>query len=522
MSYNDQEVISNFIDQKVERTPVTDRTVLWTNDTNSGSYSGQIQFNLQSLGSSNKWLNYSEAYLVVPYIVTATGNADYTGSINKSFINLKDGFHSIIDNVQISVTGKTICQTQNFINAHASFKLLNTMNINTLLKSSSSWGLFGDDPGVTKTAATRLLAPAGYYHNPATDTRNTQIIKESFGGIADDFNTPLKTIKDTAGSYYETSGAGAARVYTWVFMATIKLGSLVDFFQKVPLIKTTDIQMTFTYNAVTLALTTTAAAAGPPIVIAGYAACANSQNSGSSCPFTVGALAAGVDGVLTIESGIMKTSQATPANLGLSTCRFYVPSYVTSASTSLKMLQLNPTTSVKYDDAYMYLIRNIPAEQPRVETLNTGISNAKYLVCLPFNIDTASLKETWLSPFNTAPSTTSHVPLDNFQVMLGGRNIFAENIRYDFNAYIDQLSKMFSYAGDNDSHLSSGIISKYLYENLYRAYVCDLSRHEASEDMPSKSIVVSFTNTCNKPISVLCFVAYERSITLDTATGQII
>lgn len=521
MSYNDNEVISKFIEQGPEKNPVIDRTVLWTNDSNSGSYNGQLLFNLNSLGSSGRWLNYSEAYLVVPYVVSVKGNADYTNAINRNFITLKDGFHSIIDNLQISVTGKTVSQTMNLVNAHASFKLLNTMDFNTLSNSSSSYGLFLDAVGTSKPAANTTDAIADYYicrGNSAT--RNTSIISEGFG-IPADFAAPLATVKNACGSYYEASaGVAENRVYTWVFMCTIKLGSLVNFFEKCPLVKTTDIQMNITYNASSISLTTVAGAGGSPPIIQAYTAISSSQLSGSSCPFIIGG-GINVTGQLTIESGILKTSHGSPLGLGLSTCRLYVPSYVTTAQTSLKMISLHPVTNVVYDDAYMFMMRNVGGNASKVETLSTGISNARYLVCLPFNLDPNN-KETWLSPFNCAPSTSSFVPLDNFQVMVAGKNMFDSAIRYDFNMYIDQLSKLFSYNGDNDPQISSGVISKYLYENLYRAYVCDLSRHEESEDIPAKSIVVSFTNTSAYPITVLCFVAYQRSVKIDTTTGLVI
>jgi hypothetical protein len=532
MSYNDNEVISKFIEQGPQKNPVIDRTVLWVNDSNSGSYNGQLMFNLQSIGSSGRWLSYQEAYLVVPYVISVKNSGGYADAlINKSSITIKDGFHSIIDNLQITVTGKTICQTQNFVNAHASFKLLNTMGYNSLTNNSSTWGLFADTPtiasgvGTTKTGANSVIAPTGYYVNRGNIAlRNNELVAQGYG-IPSEFDEPLKTIKDAAGSFYSTTGTGANKVDTWVYMCTIRLGSLVDFFEKVPLTKTTDIQMNITYNSSQIVLSTVETVAGTSV--RSYNGITSSQLSGSSCPFIFSVEAPNVTGTITIESGILKAGLSTDLGLGLTTCRIYVPSYVTNASTSLKMIQLHPTTDVRYNDAYMFLIRNIAGNANKVETLSTGISGAKYLVCLPFNIDgyvagVSAGKETYLSPFNTAPSSSSFVPLDNFQVMVAGKNMFDSTIRYDFNAYIDNLSKLFSYAGDNDPQISSGIISKYLYENLYRAYVCDLSRREESEDTPAKSIVVSFKNTCANPITVMCFVAYERSVKIDTTTGLVI
>jgi hypothetical protein len=49
----------------------------------------------------------------------------------------------------------------------------------------------------------------------------------------------------------------------------------------------------------------------------------------------------------------------------------------------------------------------------------------------------------------------------------------------------------------------------------------DLSRWESvSLDNQSKTVGVSFSNSCNQSIDYHCFLIFEREITINTSTGQ--
>jgi hypothetical protein len=514
MANVDSQVIEKFLYQD-EPSPVIGRETIWTNDDNSSAYNGQIVFNLSSLGQTQKWLSYQEAYIQVPYVVSMkSNNVDITTKVNSKIVSPKDFFGQIIDSISVEVNGRTVHQQQSFNNVHSYFKFLTSADYSYLVKNSSSSGIYFDtNDEKNKTTAASSLAPAGVYVNNASNSvilRNSEII--STGNTKSLDTSSLTSVINSGGSFYTAEGTAENRIYYWVIMSLIKLSDITDFFNKLPICKTTDIRLLLNYNSTTVNITLDAAGT--------ITASSVIQTSSNTCPYTI-QMATPIDVAtsLTFHSGVMKTTHGTPG-LALNACRLYVPVYEIDPATALNMIKLKPTTTVNYNDVYTFQITNKAAKTDVVETISTGIVNAKYIWVLPFPspISPNTLPE-WQNPYDTAPATTSNIILDSFQVQLAGRNVFRADVKYDYNMFMDELSKINALEGNNNNSMTSGLIRQYQFQNSHRIYVADLSRHNQSDSLISKSIVVSFKNAGAVPVSCLVFVAYGRSVALDTATG---
>ncbi len=518
MANVDSNVIEKFLDHKSQRSPVTSREVIWCTDDNGSTYNGDITFNLMALGNSQKWLSYQESYIEIPYVVSMQSTADITAGmtddVGRKLITPKDGFYQIIDSIAVEMNGRTVHQAQNFTNVHTHFKMATSADNDYITKNSSSTGFYLDNVDMKSysTSATFEHPDATYInndHGSSIGVRNKQIMSKG------NFNTlnssSLTAVKNAGASFYSNDGvAGAGRTYHWVVMAVIKLSDITDFFDQLPLCKTTDIRMIIKYNSSSIDVTTDAAGV--------ITASTLNQNSGHTCPFMITPKdAIAVANTMSFKSNVDKTSFPHPGQ-ALTACRFYVPVYDVSAATTLKMIQMHPKTMIHYNDIYTYQINNKKDGADVVETISTGLTNAKYLVCIPFVHTTPPQ---WQNPYDTAPGTSSNIVLDNFQVQLAGRNMFKADMRYDFVAWQDELSKIYALDGNNNRSMNSGLITQFLFQNGYRYYVCDLSRRDQSQDNVAKSIIVSFKNAGAVDITCLVFVAYERTTTIDTATGII-
>lgn len=521
MTDSDAFVINKFRDMAMsDRTDMLSKEVAWIADSNGGSYNGQIVFDLSSFGQTNKWLSYGEAYIEIPYVIAAKSDANISGIMTAGSIFMKDGFHQLIDNIAVEFNQKTVCQVQNFTNVHTQFKLLTSSSAEDLFKNSALTGFFGDDVESYTYSGTAAEFGIGYINNSGTARKGATT---AFDVAAKDTEFPTLVAAESinAGrSYYRVDGADAARYYYWVVMAQIRLRDITDFFDRIPLCKTTDVRLIITYNSVQLTINGTAAGTSLQ-TLTSY-----QQLSGHTCPllFRQSLITAGSN--VTIRANVVKHGLTGGADqtLSVSQCRLYLPIYKISDSVSLAMVQNFPTTTFEYNDIYTYVVPSITAGSSFVHTLTTGIVNPQYVVVIPYpktNGLTGLGVATYQSPFDTAPGTSSNIILRDFNIQVAGLNVFQANERYDWEQFTDELVKINAIDGNNQTGLTSGILSYDRWQKAYRMYVCRLDRREQSNDNVTKSIVVSATNTANCEIELLCFVSYRKSLSINTATGTV-
>ncbi|KAF4128246.1 hypothetical protein GN958_ATG22568 [Phytophthora infestans] len=236
-----------------------DKTVLfqskkWTyindNSSNGGVFTGQLQFNLNTLANLNQWSDLSQALIQFPVQlrITNTGAAATTTSINQMMATIKNGFHQFVDSAQITIGGTTIQSAQIYLNTDTTFKILTEWSLSELHNWGPSLGITLDDyqlaPDGTSTytsldnlpLATSVSAVTGFTlptaSNPGFKTRaqfinNTSNTKDAttiLNGIIN--NAPLLG----KGSVNYTQGAVAVGndVFTLMTLATVRLKDISD------------------------------------------------------------------------------------------------------------------------------------------------------------------------------------------------------------------------------------------------------------------------------------------------------
>ncbi|KAF4127493.1 hypothetical protein GN958_ATG23298 [Phytophthora infestans] len=149
-----------------------DKTVLfqskkWTyindNSSNGGVFTGQLQFNLNTLANLNQWSDLSQALIQFPVQlrITNTGAAATTTSINQMMATIKNGFHQFVDSAQITIGGTTIQSAQIYLNTDTTFKILTEWSLSELHNWGPSLGISLDDyqlaPDGTSTYTIKIL-----------------------------------------------------------------------------------------------------------------------------------------------------------------------------------------------------------------------------------------------------------------------------------------------------------------------------------------------------------------------------
>jgi hypothetical protein len=123
-----------------------------------------------------------------------------------------------------------------------------------------------------------------------------------------------------------------------------------------------------------------------------------------------------------------------------------------------------------------------------------------------------------LSPYDTAPATTSCASLINLQVAVGGVNVLSNIISYGYEEFLQQVS-IYEKINGADFGLSCGLVSQAMWEHGYRAYYVDLSRANIADSMTPRNINLSFTNNSLQALDIQVFVEYYREGVVDVETG---
>jgi len=531
--------------------PVIEKEVLYVQDQNGGSYSGQIQIDTSSLGRNGRWLAWSDAYIEIPFTFSLGFLAGDANLANAFSAGLKNGYFQIIDSMKVEYSNQTVVQQTSFTNIHAHFKAITSFSSDDLKKWGPSIGFSPDSAGSYRFGAAASLSGDGYSNifdsqvvpnNPYTQP---QLINQGFvdrrkqttafplagyGGIV------AAGTAATGKNSYSNSGA-APGFSTWSVMCTIRLKDIADFFDKIPLIKGGFMRITINYNSCSESITLADATYRYPN------GAAHTQLSGNTNPMLLGSGGAANTGSssafdlaantpLSMSCAVGASNSLGPANqvnLPFTQCRLYVPSYVLNPVYEAQIYNtFQSGKEFAYNDVYQYNFGNIANGGTFNQLLTNGQEGLKYVVLVPFAntavgvyAGVANTFPTYQSVFDTAPATTRPLTqISQFNVQVGGKNIFQRSLDYTFENFIQEMSAINAINGGASTGITSGLIGQYEWENAYCYLVADLSRRLPEEDNVPKSVLVQGKNNTGVPLDFVCFVVYEKKLTLDMRTGE--
>ena len=125
-------------------------------DNQNQNYQGnQVVLDTSQLANSNKYMNYREAYLLLPLMLTLTSQgiatapfySPATSATSSDFaVGLKNWYGSIIHSFTIDYNGTTIVQQTPYLGLWNCFKLMTSLSVDDLVNSSSQLGFYPDSP----------------------------------------------------------------------------------------------------------------------------------------------------------------------------------------------------------------------------------------------------------------------------------------------------------------------------------------------------------------------------------------
>ena len=560
--------------QSVEEAPsssvMTDKKWLQVLDQNNGSYSsGQSTLETTSLSTSDRFMNYREAYLSVPLIITVgnntnVNNAGMANATNKSkLIGMKNSYTSIIHSFSCDLNGTNIIQNTPFTELYNAFQLMTSLSWDDVKTQGSTIGFYPDDAlsATSFTADAPEGSASATVNNQDLCTPNAETIAV-LGNIGNKgFNERLKYINfdetakvngaaaevaqstflslASANTLYKNqvftldAGALAASPVVQVqVMAVIKLRHLHNFFNHVPLAKGLQFRFILNFNQHTQTITNDATNITAEAV-------AKSQYGGI-CPFIVASAKANNGGVGTLAAaGSIRadlsigktcldntlsnyagtTTSSLPQSVSL-----WVPSYVMNPSLEASYISANSSKRISYTDIYNFRITSIEQNGTFNTLITSGIRGVRSVLVMPMfpkdsNGDVAEFQSA--QSCCGGGSTALLAQITNFNVQVGGVNQIQTNGRYEFEIFNNYVYGCNSVNGGHTDGLTSGLIGQADWGRKYLYYYVDCNRGTDLERDTPKSVQIQGQNLSAKTVDYYVFIEFENSFSIDVGSGAI-
>jgi hypothetical protein len=567
---------------EVDEKPFLEKQLVYITDNNPSSYvSNEIMFETGSLSSNGRYNDYLNAYIVIPLVITArdsVGTADFTADHIKDsdfLVALKNTHLSLINTLSIDVNNINAIQPSSYVNMLLTYRLHSEMSLEDEQLHGATIG-YGKDGTSWRYTSAASASGRGLCNNANNVAIRQHPAGGQYGGIANEGMYARQQ------SFFNQAGAGsdmgrnlvlgastvlknqginvvenAVGYKVWYVDAILRLKDLL-FFNKMPnLTKGTFIRIKMTVNQCSFDVTKSAGALldfqassmsiGPNAINPLMVAASNvSYRSGEKI-----ATALAVGDITTASQFYMNGSSTLPVNktykFGVNvcrttfmngaasvtlqhsqqTCRLYCYSYTLHPTYEIGYIE-RPLRKFKYNDIIQYTINNVQPNSAFQTQITQGARYLQRLIIVPImnasvhanEVSAATAFSPLWSPFTTdGIGTTSPCVISNFQVQLGGKNIFSNPIQYNYEFF---LSEMQSYGMNSGltTGLTSGRISMYDWMNNYGYLVVDLSRRYNQDEEASLSVLVSGTITSPKNMDLYCFLEYNKTCELDVTNGM--
>ena len=325
----DNLVFEESVNTEVSSSEFVDKQWLYVNDNNNSSYSGQVVIDTTSLSNCGNYINWSEAFLAIPLVLQAQGDATMSEGLALDYLlAMKSGYWNILHSLVCEFNNGNIIQQTPFLNVFCSFKNLTSWSKDDVANwgaitgfcpdTASSWlynssvqvgtnTLSANGTGLCnnrvapQVVITALGTTTAVLYNSSTDatrtsadidgcvnlglmcrqkwlnfslttndgTALTQTSSNKIGLLAGTPSSPASSAGMNAiFASYVSAGATFRAV---VFDAVVRLKDIADFFQKVPLLKGSTMRLYLNtnqcyFNAKILSPTYTSATDGTQVL----------------------------------------------------------------------------------------------------------------------------------------------------------------------------------------------------------------------------------------------------------------
>jgi len=551
----------------------------WLNilDNQNGQYQGnQSVIDTSQLANSNKYMNYREAYLAVPMVMTATTSvagtflvAPQTATTSADLVlGLRNWFGSIIHSFTLDFNGTTIVQQTPYCSMYNCFKLMTTLSMSDIDINGADMGFYPDNPlsfgfqcsvnsptvpttsvqgttvglGTTNNTIVGAFQPVtGVFQqfsafNEGLLARQRYIAFDPDGaggglntaGVSTVTARPYTQLISTTALNQQYKGyinAHTAQLLQYSIMATIHLKHIHNFFQNVPLLKGVFMKMTLNLNQTSIAITSSAGATpswnGTAVVASGSSLVVNSALGGVS-PIMITS-SQGQAGMVLNTAGTSTISIAV-GNKPVLTTQSSNISAVLPPSIQLYVPAYtfnpqyedaylsSPVKKIVYTDIYQYQF-NVAQSGNFNQLITNGIANIKSVLLIPyFTAEENCGLNPYQSPFDCAGAGSTS-PL----CLITNFNVVVAGQNMIYNTQqrsYEQFLHQLRGANSVNADLTDGLTSGLINKLGFEQKQC-FYYVDCSRMLPVEEAVpksVSVIGTSSSLRSLQCFVFIEYGV----------
>jgi len=551
----------------------------WLNilDNQSQNYSGnQCVIDTSQLANSNKYMNYREAYLSIPLLLTLNATTTATanlqpltaGSSCDYALALKGWSGSLIHSLTLDYNGTTIIQQTPLQSIWNTFKLQCSLSWGDVISQGASIGFYPDSALSLAYATTMGALGIGICNNVNAPTIDAPVVSGAYNSYLqanpaiakrqmlanyhpEGLTSPSTAIGTTWNSLF-TAGScrsayksyinqatnvqgaiGTAGVFQQSAMVQVKLKHLHSFFDNAPLLKGVFMRLTMNLNNTSIAFTHTgtvgtnlfsamsvssAYSGVNPLMIT-----ASSAGSGTSACFLADSYLASVAvGAKLLASGAVGSAGSLAQSITLN-----VPAYTFNPTFESSYLS-SPVKRIEYTDIYQYSVSNIAPAGYVNQLITNGIAGIQSVLVVPFLTPVATnavnvgiTVPQIQSPFDTAGCGTT-APLaifTNFNIVVAGQNMIYNTERYTYEQFMNQQYGHLAVNGGLTDGLTSGLIDQLSWETNQCYWYVDCSRMLPVEEQVPKSVNIIGNNLSALALDLIVFVEYKCGLSIDVLSG---
>lgn len=525
-----------------------------------GKYlSGKVIIDAQNFGNGTDFIDWSSAYIALPYHFKVDLTASANTSLGKYDPDMLVGAKnmSLVESIRVEQAGRVVVQESSNLSHLVNFIKHTTTSPNELYHQDSVLGYYPDGSDLTEQQngiwgtynnsnyifddvnnAPSSKAPAyneGLYRRQlllGPGNQFTNFIDPNNGSL----NESAVFQEIITGETADT--ALTANVPSTLsdqhFIAVIKLADLSDYFKKHPLSKC-GYKITLTINQASTTMISQnnpfSLASLPNVTTKPFDSAANYKQNpttlyqnatvqpgmlcvGRQCYNSNVALTITSVCTLTLTSEVDTTDKARQQGVIL-----YTPSYTLSESAESKLLSqsiINKQPFMFNSAVYTGLT---PGNNINLQ-LFSAITNPRLLLVIPQYSSAAQGQASQASAFNSCPGTTDALSLTRIQIRVNSKSILPAPTSYSFEQFIQNTSQVLSVNG-GVGPFASGMIDIRKFSSNYRYYAFDLSLLPADQvDIPQLITFEGYNNSL-VPVDLYVYCIYQTSATFDLLKGTV-
>lgn len=584
-SEGDTIVFSTSNNIETDRSIMLQKSWVYILDQSNGNYNNsQSIIDTTTLASSQKYINYKEAFLTVPLIITltnsATGNASAmkdpaaAGTSMDYSIGLKQSYLSFIHSFSVDLNGRNVVQQTPLCSIYNNFQLLTSFSYGDIVSQGPVIGFYPDDQTAWHYNATADFSGLGVCNNDVSQAlenssgvannfavSNTGLFRRiqyinydpaSYTGTSNELGSTFATLQGTTQAdalyrnriFKKQATASAFGIVQIQVLGIIKLKHLHHIFSQIPLAKNLQWKLILNLNQSITKInvaTGVLTATNEYLSYSGVNPLIFTNNRVGIAPTTAvkglpptpnygslqdGDLYASVYvGNRCLSATQIATNQLATSSLQ-SSIQLSAPWYELSPIIDSLYIS-NPNKTVLYNDIYQYTISGIPPATQFNQLITGGLAGVKSILLIPtFNATATSNVAAggvpYQSIFNDGTVLAPMGHVTNMQFTVGGQNMIYSIERYQYESFQQNLYGWNSVNTGLTDGLTSGLYSYKDFNMGQPYYIADCSRGMPVELEMPRSVSIQGFNTSSFTMDYIVFIEFTNQISLNVLSGQLL